>query len=143
MPCFDTLWFAASIGRRHDPLACRHQHAHDSDYVEPAHQAARDPRVPWYVKAAAGAVAAYALSPIDLIPDFIPVLGDLDEVFLLPVAIALVIRMIPAPLLMELRAEAQRRAKRPVSRAGAAFIVALWMLAAALLLWAFWPTSSS
>jgi uncharacterized membrane protein YkvA (DUF1232 family) len=95
------------------------------------------------VKAAAGAVAAYALSPIDLIPDFIPVLGYLDEIILLPVAIALVIRMIPRPLLMELRADAQRRAERPVSRAGAAFIVALWVLAAALLLWAFWPTSSS
>jgi uncharacterized membrane protein YkvA (DUF1232 family) len=104
--------------------------------------AARDPRVPWYVKAAAGAVAAYALSPIDLIPDFIPVLGYLDEAILLPVAITLVIRMIPAPLLMELRADAQRRAERPVSRAGAVFIVALWVLAAALLLWAFWPTSS-
>jgi len=57
--------------------------------------AGRDPRVPWYVKAAAVAIAAYALSPIDLIPDFIPVLGYLDEVIILPIAIALVIRMIP------------------------------------------------
>jgi len=56
--------------------------------------AARDPRVPWHVKLAATAIAAYALSPIDPIPDFIPVLGYLDEVILLPIAIALVIRMI-------------------------------------------------
>jgi uncharacterized membrane protein YkvA (DUF1232 family) len=60
--------------------------------------AARDPRVPWYVKLAAAAVAAYALSPIDLIPDFIPMLGYLDEVIILPVAIFLVINMIPVPL---------------------------------------------
>jgi uncharacterized membrane protein YkvA (DUF1232 family) len=56
--------------------------------------AARDPRVLWHVKLAATAIAAYALSPVDLIPDFIPVLGYLDEVILLPIAIALVIRMI-------------------------------------------------
>jgi uncharacterized membrane protein YkvA (DUF1232 family) len=74
--------------------------------------AGRDPRVPRYVKLAAMAIAAYALSPIDLIPDFIPVLGYLDEVILLPVAIALVIRMIPDPLMTEFRAEAQRRSER-------------------------------
>src|SRR5918993_4366647 len=88
--------------------------------------AARDPRVPWYAKLAAAAVAAYALSPIDLIPDFIPVLGYLDEVILLPVAIALVIRLIPDPLMAEFREEALRRSERPVSRTAAAAIVALW-----------------
>jgi uncharacterized membrane protein YkvA (DUF1232 family) len=103
--------------------------------------AARDPRVPWHVKAAAAAIAAYALSPIDLIPDFIPVLGYLDEVILLPIAIALVIRMIPDPLMAEFRGEARRRSERPVSRAAAAFIT-LWALAAAFLLWLFWPASS-
>src|SRR5215207_7796911 len=78
---------------------------------------ARDPRVPWYVKFAA-AIAAYALSPIDLIPDFIPVLGYVDEVIILPVAIFLVVKMIPASLMAEFHEEAQRRAERPVSRTG-------------------------
>ncbi|WP_243369301.1 YkvA family protein [Microvirga solisilvae] len=105
--------------------------------------AARDPRVPWHVKAAAMAIAAYALSPIDLIPDFIPVLGYLDEIILLPVAIALVIRMIPSPLMAEFREEAQRRSERPVSRAAAAVIVLLWIMAAGFLLWAFWPRSAA
>ena len=99
--------------------------------------AARDPRVPWYVKLAAAAIAAYALSPIDLIP----VLGYLDEVIILPVAIALVIKMIPAPLLTEFREEAQKRAERPTSRVGALVIVAIWVAALALTLWVFWPTS--
>jgi uncharacterized membrane protein YkvA (DUF1232 family) len=101
--------------------------------------AARDPRVPWYVKLAAAVIAAYALSPIDLIPDFIPVLGYVDELIILPVAIALVIKMIPAPLMAEFREEAQRRAERPTSRAGALLIVAIWIAALALTLWAFWP----
>jgi uncharacterized membrane protein YkvA (DUF1232 family) len=102
--------------------------------------AARDPRVSWYVKIAAAAIAAYALSPIDLIPDFIPVLGYLDEVILLPIAIVLVIRMIPDPLMAEFCEEAQRRSKRPTSRTAAAVIIALWIAAIALALWAFWPT---
>ena len=102
--------------------------------------AGRDPRVPWYVKLAAVAVAAYALSPIDLIPDFIPVLGYLDEVIILPVALFLVIKMNPAPLMAEFREEAQRRAERPTSRAGAVLIVAIWIAAFVLAVWAFWPT---
>ena len=105
--------------------------------------AGRDPRVPWYVKLAAVAVAAYALSPIDLIPDFIPVLGYLDDVIILPVAIFLVIKMIPAPLMAEFRQEAQRRADRPTSRAGAILIVAIWIAALVLAVWAFWPTPVS
>ncbi len=105
--------------------------------------AGRDPRVPWYVKLAAVAVAAYALSPIDLIPDFIPVLGYLDDVIILPVALLLVIKMIPAPLMAEFRQEAQRRAERPTSRAGAVLIVAIWIAAFVLAIWAFWPTQVS
>ena len=105
--------------------------------------AGRDPRVPWYVKLAAVAVAAYALSPIDLIPDFIPVLGYLDDVIILPVALLLVIKMIPAPLMAEFRQEAQRRAERPTSRAGAILIVAIWIAAFVLAVWAFWPTPIS
>ena len=102
--------------------------------------AGRDPRVPWYVKLAAVAVAAYALSPIDLIPDFIPVLGYLDEVIILPVALLLVIKMIPDPLMTEFREEAQRRAERPTSRVAAAVIIAFWIATITLTLWAFWPT---
>jgi uncharacterized membrane protein YkvA (DUF1232 family) len=93
--------------------------------------AARDTRTPWAAKVFCGAVAAYALSPIDLIPDFIPVLGWLDELILLPLAVAAVVRMIPPPLLAEFRREAELRAERPVSRAGAAVVVALWLLALA------------
>ncbi|SCY48887.1 YkvA family protein [Microvirga guangxiensis] len=105
--------------------------------------AARDPRVPWYVKAAAMAIAAYALSPIDLIPDFIPVLGYLDEVIILPVALALVIRMIPEPLMAEFREAARKRSERPVSRMAAAAIIVLWIATAGLLLWVLWPAPAS
>lgn len=102
--------------------------------------AARDPRTPWLAKAFCAAVAAYALSPIDLIPDAIPVLGLLDEAILLPLAILLAMRLIPAPLMAEFREEASRRAERPVSRAGAAAVILLWLAAAGLLAWALWPT---
>jgi uncharacterized membrane protein YkvA (DUF1232 family) len=101
--------------------------------------AARDPRTPWAARLLALGVAAYALSPIDLIPDFIPVLGLLDEAILLPLAILLAIRLIPAPLLAEFRATAAAAAARPGSRAGAAFVVLVWLAAAGLLLWWFWP----
>lgn len=99
--------------------------------------AARDPRVPWYVKAAAAAVAAYAFSPIDLIPDFIPVLGYLDEVIILPIAIYFVIEMIPDPLMAEFREKAQRRSERPVSYIAGIVIVFLWIIPISFLLWAF------
>jgi uncharacterized membrane protein YkvA (DUF1232 family) len=71
--------------------------------------AGRDPRVPWYAKALAAATAAYALSPIDLISDFIPVIGYLDDLVIVPVAIILVIRLIPADLMEGLRREAKGR----------------------------------
>jgi uncharacterized membrane protein YkvA (DUF1232 family) len=100
--------------------------------------AARDPRTPWHAKAVAACVAAYALSPIDLIPDFIPVLGYLDDLLIVPAGILLAVRLIPADLMAEFREEAQRR-ERPGSRAGAAAIVTIWILCAALLIWFFWP----
>jgi uncharacterized membrane protein YkvA (DUF1232 family) len=74
--------------------------------------AARDPRVPWYAKVLAAAVAAYALSPIDLIPDFIPVLGYLDDLIIVPAGILLTVRFIPVGLMDEFRAEAARREGR-------------------------------
>lgn len=98
--------------------------------------AARDPRTPLLAKAMAGAVAAYALSPIDLIPDVIPVLGYLDDLLILPLGIMLAVRMIPAPLLAEFRDRAARQAERPTSRIAATLIIALWL--AAILLVAAW-----
>ncbi|RAZ87056.1 hypothetical protein DPM33_27365 [Mesorhizobium hawassense] len=100
--------------------------------------AARDPRAPWYAKATAGAVAAYALSPIDLIPDFIPVIGYLDDLLIVPLGIMLALRLVPADLMREFREEAARREK-PVSKAGLALMIALWALAALALAWLFWP----
>src|SRR2546423_15271651 len=100
--------------------------------------AARDPRVPWYAKALALAVAAYALSPIDLIPDFIPVLGYLDDLIIVPLGILLVIKLIPTDLMAEFRAEAARREGAPSSMIAAVVIVTIWISAAALLLWWLW-----
>ena len=103
--------------------------------------AARDRRVPWHAKLVAGAVAAYALSPIDLIPDFIPVLGYLDDLLIVPLGIALAIRLVPAEVMAALRAEAAHRA-RPVSRAGLVAIATLWIVALGVAAWALWPTRS-
>lgn len=97
--------------------------------------AARDPRVPWYAKLVAAAVAAYALSPIDLIPDFVPVLGYLDDLVIVPAGILLIVRLIPSGLMDEFRTEAARREERPASLAGAAVIVLLWIGAVALTAW--------
>jgi uncharacterized membrane protein YkvA (DUF1232 family) len=99
--------------------------------------AARDDRVPWYAKLAAAAVTAYALSPIDLIPDFVPVLGYLDDVVLVPLGIALAVRLIPPALFEEFRRMAmEREGGGPRSRVGAAAIVAVWVvLALASLAW--------
>ncbi|UCI34442.1 YkvA family protein [Mesorhizobium sp. B4-1-4] len=101
--------------------------------------AARDPRVPWHAKTVAGAVAAYALSPIDLIPDFIPIIGYLDDLIIVPLGIMLAVKLVPVDLMREFRDEATRRAK-PVSKAGLIFMIAVWTVVAAALLWLFWPT---
>ena len=101
--------------------------------------AARDPRVPWYAKVLAATVAAYALSPIDLIPDFIPVLGYLDDLVLVPLGILLVVQLIPAGLMQQFRAEAARGMEQPRSRIGAVVIALIWVGAAALILWWLWP----
>lgn len=93
--------------------------------------AARDPRTPLFVRLLAVAIAAYALSPIDLIPDFIPVLGLLDDVILLPLGILLVIKLTPAEVIDASRGKARALASRPVSRTAAVVIVAVWVLAIA------------
>ena len=100
--------------------------------------AGRDPRVPWHAKALAALVAGYALSPIDLIPDFVPVLGYLDDLVLVPLGILLVIRLIPPAIMAEHRAAAAAAAERPVSRRAAAAVVALWLAAVALFAWLAW-----
>jgi uncharacterized membrane protein YkvA (DUF1232 family) len=97
--------------------------------------ACRDPRVPWPAKLVAAAVVAYALSPLDLVPDFIPVLGYLDDLIVVPIGVLLVRRLVPAPILDECRARAQAMTARPVSRAGAALIIGIWLLLAGLTAW--------
>jgi uncharacterized membrane protein YkvA (DUF1232 family) len=102
----------------------------------------RDPRVPWYAKAVAVCVVGYALSPIDLIPDFIPVLGYLDDLVLIPLGIALTLRLIPPEVMVECRERARTElaTRKPVSRAAAAVILAIWLglavLTMMLVLWA-------
>jgi uncharacterized membrane protein YkvA (DUF1232 family) len=103
--------------------------------------ACKDPLTPWYAKALGAFVVAYALSPIDLIPDFIPILGYLDDVILLPILIWLAVKMLPNHVLAESRTKADEwlasAASKPRSMVGAIAIVALWLaLAAALSLWA-------
>ena len=99
--------------------------------------ALRDPRVPWYAKLIGACVVAYALSPIDLIPDFVPVLGLLDDLVLVPLGLLLVLRLIPADILAEHRIAASAIVVRPVSRAGAVAVIVVWVLATALVVsWA-------
>jgi uncharacterized membrane protein YkvA (DUF1232 family) len=95
--------------------------------------ACRDPRVPWAAKLLVALIVAYALSPIDLIPDFIPVLGYLDDLLLIPAGIALATRLIPPSVLAEHREEATRRfaGSRPRSWAGGALVLGVWLLALA------------
>lgn len=100
--------------------------------------AARHPRTPLPAKLLAGLVAAYALSPIDLIPDFIPMLGYLDDLLIVPAGIWLALKLIPAEVMAECRERAAewqaRHADKPVSRLGVAFVILVWLLAG-LLVW--------
>jgi uncharacterized membrane protein YkvA (DUF1232 family) len=103
--------------------------------------AAGDPRVPWYVRILAIAVAGYALSPIDLIPDFIPVIGYADDLIIVPLGIWLVVSLIPKEVMAECRAKAIEAGQRPRSKTAAIVIIAIWIFAAAVLGWigfAYW-----
>lgn len=109
------------------------------------YHAARDPGTPWAVRLLALAVAAYALSPIDLIPDFIPVLGYLDDLLILPLGIALVLRLLPKDVAERARLQADADAARPTSHGMAAVIIAVWILAVALVMawgWRRWSAAS-
>lgn len=105
---------------------------------------ARDPRVPWYARLFIAGVVAYALSPIDLIPDFIPVLGYLDDLILVPLGLMLAVQMVPADVLEECRARAREElaGNRPRSQGALVTIIAIWVLCAVLVFWlavrAFW-----
>lgn len=102
--------------------------------------AARHPSTPWYAKMLVAFIVAYALSPIDLIPDFIPVLGYLDDLVLIPLGIALAIRLVPPLVLAECRARSQEALLngKPVSRIAGAIIITLWLILASLgIVWAY------
>lgn len=94
--------------------------------------ACKDPRVSWSAKVLAACVVGYAFSPIDLIPDFIPVLGYLDDLVLVPLGISLVLRMIPPPVMAECREKARDIAEKPTNWIAAGVIVAVWIVSALL-----------
>lgn len=109
--------------------------------VHALYLAARDPRVPWYARAAAVAVAAYALSPIDLVPDFIPVVGYLDDLLIVPAGIVVAVKLVPPALMQEFRATAASAdGERVLGRLGAAAIALSWI--AGLVAAAWWVRSS-
>ena len=110
----------------------RHQARHLKRETIALYLACRDPRTPGFAKVFAAAVVAYALSPIDLIPDFVPVLGYLDDLILVPLGLALALKMIPHPVMAECREQARLVADRPTSRVAALVIVGIWLGAAAL-----------
>ncbi len=92
----------------------------------------RDPRVPWHARLFAALVVGYAFSPIDLIPDPIPVLGYLDDLILIPLGVALAVRMIPAEVLAECRERSREIQDKPANKAAAAVVVAVWLVLATL-----------
>ena len=99
--------------------------------VHAIYLAAKDPRVPWYAKLLAACIVAYAFSPIDLIPDFIPVLGYLDDLILVPLGIYLVLKMIPDEVMAECRAKAQLTLSQKKSNwLAATVIIAIWIFLA-------------
>lgn len=103
--------------------------------------AARDPRVPWYAKAVAAMVAAYALSPIDLISDFIPVLGYLDDLLIVPLGIMAAVKLIPPDVMRDLRTQALDKGK-PKSTVGLVIVAAIWLAGIFLTAWFVWPDAA-
>jgi uncharacterized membrane protein YkvA (DUF1232 family) len=109
--------------------------------VHAIHLAAQSPRVPWYTKWLALAVVGYALSPIDLIPDFIPVLGYLDDLIIVPLGIWLVLSLIPQDVMTACRARADEAVTGPRGRIAAMIIIAIWIVGGVVLSWntlAYW-----
>ena len=118
--------------RKKSPVSLAHRIRVDA---HAAWLAARDPRTPWYARAFGLIVTAYALSPIDLIPDFIPVLGLIDDAVLIPFGIWLFLKMVPEGVFEEHRITAAAAAERPGSALGAVMVVALWVAALVLVTW--------
>lgn len=90
--------------------------------------ASKDPRVPWYARLLAAAVVAYAFSPIDLIPDAIPIIGYLDDLIIVPAGLWLTLKMIPPEVIAECRKKAEEAEEKPTNWVVAVSIVALWIL---------------
>lgn len=99
--------------------------------------ASRDPRVPWYAKVFMGLILAYALSPIDLIPDFIPVFGYLDDLIIVPLGITLALKMVPAQVMSDARKQVEESPQqgKPIIRAGAIIIIVIWVIIFAAVIW--------
>lgn len=98
----------------------------------------RDPRVPWHAKLVVACVVAYAFSPIDLVPDFIPILGYLDDLVLIPAGIRLALRLIPSDVMAECRAKARAELElkgKPRNWVAGAVIILVWLAAAAWMVW--------
>ena len=95
----------------------------------------KDPRTPWLARIVVACVVGYAFSPIDFIPDFIPVLGYLDDLVLVPLGIALALRLVPTDVMADCRAEAATAAERPTNWIAAALIVMVWLLLVAVAWW--------
>ncbi|MDX3909388.1 MAG: DUF1232 domain-containing protein [Sphingobium sp.] len=100
--------------------------------------AAQDQRVPWYAKVLAAVVAAYALSPIDLIPDFIPILGYLDDVLIVPLGIMAAVKLIPGNIMADLRIKAVAQ-RKPTSKAGVIIVAMIWLAVTLLAVHLLWP----
>jgi len=99
--------------------------------------AVRDPRVPWYARVFLGLVVAHTFSPIDLIPDFVPVLGYLDDLIITPLGIALALKMIPPEAMADARRQSEEwmQQGKPVSRAGAILVISVWLVVLTILVW--------
>jgi uncharacterized membrane protein YkvA (DUF1232 family) len=106
------------------------------------HLAYKDPRVPWYAKILIALAVAHTLSPIDLVPDFIPILGYLDDLVIAPLGISLALKMIPEDVMAKSREKAQAIVGhyKPVGWAAAAVIIAIWLFVPALVIASIWRT---
>lgn len=122
--------------KKRSPVSLAHRLRVD---VHAAWLAARDRRAPWHARAFGLLVTAYALSPLDLVPDFIPVLGLIDDAVLIPLGLWLFVKMLPDGLYAEHRVTAAAAAERPGSAWGAAIVVAIWIAAALLIAWLLAP----
>lgn len=105
--------------------------------------AVRDPRTPWFAKALAAFIIAYALSPIDLIPDFIPVIGYLDDLILVPIGLSVAVRLIPTDVMDDCRVRAKQIAELPANKKAVSIIATIWVAAAILTGWLIYAASTA